>query len=161
MIINKTRDSPSPKTLEVIGIAAVTVNGYIARHSREKILWSKDLPLFKKQTKNCAVIMGSNTHKTLSDGLPGREMIIVNRTDNPVDILRRIDQKRCFVIGGGKTYSKFSSYLTHLYLTIHPLVFKRGIRLFTKLEKEISISFIRLVPVVAEEGIFQFQFKVE
>ena len=161
MIINKIRDSPSPKTLEVIGIAAVTVNGYIARHSREKILWSKDLPLFKKQTKNCAVIMGSNTHKTLSDGLPGREMIIVNRTDNPVDILRRIDQKRCFVIGGGKTYSKFSSYLTHLYLTIHPLVFKRGIRLFTKLEKDISISFVRLVPVVAEEGIFQFQFKVE
>ena len=161
MIINKIRDSPSPKTLEVIGIAAVTVNGYIARHSREKTLWSKDLPLFKKQTKNCAVIMGSNTHKTLSDGLPGREMIIVNRTDNPVDILRRIDQKRCFVIGGGKTYSKFSSYLTHLYLTIHPLVFKRGIRLFTKLEKEISISFVRLVPVVAEEGIFQFQFKVE
>jgi len=161
LIINKTRDSPSPKTLEVIGIAAVTVNGYIARHSREKILWSKDLPLFKKQTKNCAVIMGSNTHKTLSDGLPGREMIIVNRTDNPVDILRRIDQKRCFVIGGGKTYSKFSSYLTHLYLTIHPLVFKRGIKLFTKLEKEISISFVRLVPVVAEEGIFQFQFKVE
>ena len=161
MIINKIKDSPSPKTLEVIGIAAVTVNGYIARHSREKILWSKDLPLFKKQTKNCAVIMGSNTHKTLSDGLPGREMIIVNRTDNPVDILRRIDQKRCFVIGGGKTYSKFSSYLTHLYLTIHPLVFKRGIRLFTKLEKEISISFVRLVPVIAEEGIFQFQFKVE
>ncbi len=161
MIINKIRDSPSPKTLEVIGIAAVTVNGYIARHSREKTLWSKDLPLFKKQTKNCAVIMGSNTHKTLSDGLPGREMIIVNRTDNPVDILRRIDQKRCFVIGGGKTYSKFSSYLTHLYLTIHPLVFKRGIRLFTKLEKEISISFVRLVPVIAEEGIFQFQFKVE
>ena len=105
--------------------------------------------------------MGSNTHKTLRDGLPGRKMIIVNRTDNPVDILRRIDQKRCFVIGGGKTYSKFSSYLTHLYLTIHPLVFKRGIKLFTKLEKEISISFVRLVPVVAEEGIFQFQFKVE
>lgn len=105
--------------------------------------------------------MGSNTRKTLSGGLVGREMIIVNRTDDPADILRRIDQKRCFVIGGGKTYSKFSSYLTHLYLTIHPLVFKRGIRLFTKLEKEISISFVRLVPVVAEEGIFQFQFKVE
>ena len=161
MIIHKKKDSPPPKTLEVIGIAAVTVNGYIARHSREKILWSKDRPLFKKQTENFPVIMGSNTHKTLSDGLSGREMIVVSRTDDPADILRRIDQKRCFVIGGGKTYSKFSSYLTHLYLTIHPQVFKRGIRLFTKLEKEVSISFIRLVPVVAEEGIFQFQFKVE
>jgi len=41
------------------------------------------------------------------------------------------------------------------------MVFKRGIRLFTKLEKELLISFLRLVPVVAEEGIFQFQFKVE
>ena len=161
MIIHKKKDSPPQKNLEVIGIAAVTVNGYIARHSREKILWSKDRPLFKKQTENFPDIMGSNTHKTLSDGLPGREMIVVNRTDEPADILRRIDQKRCFVIGGGKTYSKFSSYLTHLYLTIHPRVFKRGIRLFTKLEKEVSISFIRLVPVVAEEGIFQFQFKVE
>ena len=161
MTINNKRDSLSPKTLEVIGIAAVTVNGYIARHSREKILWSKDRPLFKKQTENFPVIMGSNTHKTLSDGLSGREMIVVSRTDDPGDILRRIDRKRCFVIGGGKTYSKFSSYLTHLYLTIHPQVFKRGIRLFTKLEKEVSISFIRLVPVVAEEGIFQFQFKVE
>ena len=161
MIIHKKKDSPPQKNLEVIGIAAVTVNGYIARHNREKILWSKDRPLFKKQTENFPVIMGSNTHKTLSDGLSGREMIVVNRTDDPADILRRIDQKRCFVIGGGKTYSKFSSYLTHLYLTIHPQVFKRGIRLFTKLEKEVSISFIRLVPVVAEEGIFQFQFKVE
>ena len=161
MTINNKRDSLSPKTLEVIGIAAVTVNGYIARHSREKILWSKDLPLFKKQTENCPVIMGSNTYKTLGDGLPGREMIIVNRTDDPADILRKIDQKRCFVIGGGRTNSKFSSYLTHLYLTIHPMVFKRGIRLFTKLEKELLISFVRLVPVVAEEGIFQFQFKVE
>ena len=161
MIIHKKKDSPPQKNLEVIGIAAVTVNGYIARHSREKILWSKDRPLFKKQTENFPVIMGSNTHKTLSDGLSGREMIVVSRTDDPADILRRIDQKRCFVIGGGKTYSKFSSYLTHLYLTIHPQVFKRGIRLFTKLEKEVSISFIRLVPVVAEEGIFQFQFKVE
>jgi dihydrofolate reductase len=105
--------------------------------------------------------MGLNTYKTLGDGLPDREMIVVNRTDDPADILRRIEKKRCFVIGGGKTYSKFSSYLTHLYLTIHPLVFKRGVRLFTNLEKEISISFVRLVPVVAEEGIFQFQFKVE
>ena len=107
MTINNKRKSLSPKTLEVIGIAAVTVNGYIARHSREKILWSKDLPLFKKQTENCPVIMGSNTYKTLGDGLPGREMIIVNRTDDPADILRKIDQKRCFVIGEEELIQNF------------------------------------------------------
>ena len=35
---------------EVILIAAVTVDGYIARHELEVTTWSKDLPLFKKQT---------------------------------------------------------------------------------------------------------------
>ena len=35
---------------EVILIAAVTIDGLIARHHREVTTWSKDLPLFKKQT---------------------------------------------------------------------------------------------------------------
>ena len=33
---------------EVILIAAVTIDGYIARHSFEVTSWSKDLKLFKK-----------------------------------------------------------------------------------------------------------------
>ena len=35
---------------EVILIAAVTIDGYIERHSLEVTSWSKDLSLFKKQT---------------------------------------------------------------------------------------------------------------
>jgi len=159
-INNKQKNSPKKK-LEVIGIAAVTANGYIARHSNEKILWSKDLSLFKKQTQHYPVIMGSNTYRTLESGLPNREMIVVNRKDNPGDVLKRIKVERCFVIGGGRTYTRFSSFLTHLYLTIHPFIFKKGIRLFMNLEKEISISFIKMIPIAAEEGIFQFQYKVD
>ena len=34
---------------EIILIAAVTVDGFIARHSNEVTKWTKDLPLFKKQ----------------------------------------------------------------------------------------------------------------
>ena len=35
---------------EVVLIAAVTVDGFIARHSLEVTSWSKDLQFFKKQT---------------------------------------------------------------------------------------------------------------
>ena len=49
---------------EVILIAAVTVDGYIARHNLEVISWSEDLHLFKEQTLGSPIIMGSNTHST-------------------------------------------------------------------------------------------------
>ena len=42
---------------EVILIAAVTVDGYIARHDLEITTWSKDLPLFKEQTMGFPIIM--------------------------------------------------------------------------------------------------------
>ena len=67
--------------LEIILIAAVTVDGFIARHNNEKTKWTQDLHLFKKQTLGHPVIMGSNTHKTLSNELLGRDVIVVHRDD--------------------------------------------------------------------------------
>ena len=146
--------------MEVIGIAAVTANGYIARHKNERISWSRDLPLFQKQTGNYPVIMGSTTYKTISKGLPGRQMIVVKSPDSPEMILRKIKHSRCFVIGGGKTFSKFARHLTHLYLTMHPIIFKRGIRVFSEIREDIFLSFIQMIPVIEAEGIFQFQYKL-
>ena len=51
--------------MDIIGIAAVTLDGFIARHSLERVAWTKDLSLFKHQTKGHAVVMGFNTKKTL------------------------------------------------------------------------------------------------
>ena len=68
---------------EIILIAAVTVDGFIARHKKEKIQWSQDLFLFKEQTMGHPIIMGSNTHETLAMELEGRDMIVVHRDDDP------------------------------------------------------------------------------
>ena len=87
----------------VILIAAVTVDGYIARHNLEITNWSQDLKLFKDQTMGCPVIMGSNTFNTLPNKLVGRENIVVSRKDNPRQVLSNIKAEKCFVIGGGKT----------------------------------------------------------
>ena len=70
---------------EVILIAAVTVDGFIARHNLEVTSWSKDLHLFKKQTMGHPVVMGSNTFKTLSGELGGREVLVVSRDQKPKD----------------------------------------------------------------------------
>jgi len=146
--------------MDIILIAATTIDGYIARRSDEVISWSKDLKLFKKQTMGYPVIMGSNTEKTLAVELDGREKITVHRGDNPKKILDSISAKKCFVIGGGKTYTKFAPFLTHMYITLHPIVFGKGIQLFSNLKEELSLKFIRMVTVNKSEGIFQFQYKV-
>ena len=88
---------------EIILIAAVTVDGFIARHNNEITNWTKDLKLFKKQTLGHTVIVGSNTYDTLSKDLPGRKIIKYSRTKDPRQILMSIREKRCFVIGASKT----------------------------------------------------------
>ena len=146
---------------DVVLIAAVTVDGFIARHSREVITWSKDLQLFKKQTTGFPVIMGSNTYDTLYDQLEKREMIIVNRYKNPESVLSNIDAERCFIIGGGKTYSRFAPFLTHLYITPHPYIFGVGVRLFSDPVSELTLRFENMISVDDEVGIYQYQYKVQ
>ena len=145
---------------EVILIAAVTVDGFIARHNREVTTRSKDLHLFKEQTLGHPVVMGSNTYDTLAAELEGREMIVVHRTDDPESILADIESDRCFIIGGGKTYARFAPYLTHLYITPHPIVFGNGIPLFDGGIPELNLSFQNMITIDKKDGIFQYQYKV-
>jgi dihydrofolate reductase len=146
--------------MDIILIAAITIDGYIARQTDEVIAWSKDLKLFKKQTMGYPVIMGSNTEKTLAVELVGREQIVVHRNDKPDKILGELNAEKCFIIGGGRTYAKFAPFLTHLYITPHPIVFGKGIQLFSDLKEELSLKFIRKIAVNKTDGIFQFQYKV-
>ena len=146
--------------MDIILIAAITIDGYIARRSDEVISWSKDLKLFKKQTMGYPVIMGSNTEKTLAVELEGREKIIVHRNDKPDEILGELNTEKCFLIGGGMTYAKFAPFLTHMYITPHPIVLGKGIQLFSNLIEELPLKFLRKITVNKTDGIFQFQYKV-
>ena len=82
---------------KIILIAAVTVDGYIARHSKEIIKWSKDLRLFKKQTMGCSVVVGSNTYQTIEKELSGRKVFVVHRNNKPSEILSKINQDKCYM----------------------------------------------------------------
>ena len=146
----------------VILTAAVTIDGYIARHNLEKVEWSKDLSLFKKQTMGSPVIMGSNTLKTISSELEGRDIVLVGRNDEPEATLKKISSDNCFIIGGGKTYHRYIDHLTHIYVTPHPYVFGKGVPLFDgEINTEISLDFQNLIEVDRTQGIFQYQYKVK
>ena len=146
---------------EIILIAAVTVDGFIARHSNEITKWTKDLHLFKKQTMGHSVIMGSNTFKTLSKELIGREVVVTSRNDDPKETIKGISSKKCFIAGGGKTNSRFYPFLTHVYITPHPHIFGDGIRLFSDQIRELDLIFEKTTEVSKEDGIFQYQYKVK
>ena len=146
--------------MDVILIAAITADGYIARHSNEKVDWSLDLHLFRKQTMGYPVIMGSKTEKTLAMDLDGRETIVTHRHNDPETVLDKLHSDKCFIIGGGRTYTRFASYLTHLYLTIHPLIFGGGIPLFPDLDDELDLVFLKMLSVDGVEGLYQFQYKI-
>lgn len=147
--------------MDVILIAAVTANGMIARHRDEVVAWSRDLQLFRKQTMGQTVIMGSRTARTLATDLEGRKTVVVHRDTDPAEVLAGVETEQCFVIGGSRTFSRFAPYLTHLYLTYHPLVFpSRALVLFDDLEEELRLEFLGMVEVKGDRGIYQFQYRV-
>ena len=146
--------------MKVILIAAVTHDGFIARHSNEIITWSKDLHLFKKQTLNHPVIMGSNTYNCMDTELKNREVIVFHRKNKPYEILKKLNNNKCFIAGGGITNKEFFPYLTNLYITPHPLIFGRGIRLFKDKIKEPKLLLENVLVVNKDENIFQYQYKI-
>ena len=147
--------------VDVILTAAVTANGMIARHTTETVDWSADLALFREQTMGQTVVMGSHTEATLATDLDGRHVVVMHREMNPEDVLAQVRTERCFIIGGARTYSRFASYLTHVYLTFHPLIFPSdAVPLLSHLDSEIELTFEKKIAVKEEEGIVQFQYKV-
>jgi dihydrofolate reductase len=147
--------------MDVILIAAVTQDGFIARHEREVTSWTKDLWLFKKQTMGYPVIMGSNTWSCIKNELKNREVIVINRNDVAKEVLRKISSNKCFVAGGGRTNTKFFKELTHIYLTPHPLLFGSGVRLFHDSKEELKLSQEKIISVDEKSGIYQYQYKIK
>ena len=146
--------------MDVILIAAITQDGFIAHNSNELITWSRDLTLFKNQTMGYPVIMGSNTYNTIENELKGRDIIIFNRHKKPINILNNLSSDKCFIAGGGKTNAYFAPYLTRIFLTPHPIIFGTGIKLFDGKIKEKNLFLENTVTVNAKENIVQFQYKI-
>jgi dihydrofolate reductase len=130
-------------------ISALSADGYIAKDSNHAALWTskEDKKRFVEITKRAGVVvMGLNTYKTLGRPLKERRNIIyspdpvegVETTSKAprllIEQLANEGVKEVAICGGSQIYTMFmeSGAVSELYLTIEPIIFGAGIKLFNK-----------------------------
>ncbi|MEK7501883.1 MAG: dihydrofolate reductase family protein [Patescibacteria group bacterium] len=149
-------------------IAALTADGYIGRNAQHAAMWTgkEDKKRFIEITKRAGVmIMGQNTWFTLGKPLKDRLNIVYSptplppvpgmetTTKSPADLLQELESrgfKEVAICGGSQIYTMFmkSGLVDTLYLTIEPILFGDGIKLF---KEELDYR-LRLVSCVQTEG---------
>lgn len=132
-------------------IAALSADGFIAKTSDHiSISWTskEDRAWFTETTKRAGVVvMGGNTFRTMKKPLADRLNIVYSRTQKyegvevtsrePRELLEDL-QKRGFtevaIIGGSEINTLFleAGVVDTLYLTVEPILFGRGITLFSR-----------------------------
>jgi dihydrofolate reductase len=136
--------------IKVFIVAAMTADGFIARdNSVPSTAWTSkvDKKRFSELSKRAGVIiMGSVTYETIGKPLPGRINIVyappgktyegVEMTSkSPVELITDLEKrgfKEVAICGGSTIYTMFmkAGLVNSLYLTIEPVLFGSGTRLF-------------------------------
>ena len=133
-------------------IVAVTADGCIAKNPTvPSTVWtgSEDKKRFVEITKRAGVVvMGQSTWKTIGKPLKNRLNIVYSPTPlegappeveitskSPADLLNDLEArgfKEVAICGGSQIYTMFmkSGLVNRLYLTVEPIIFGSGIRLF-------------------------------
>lgn len=141
--------------MNVIALAAVTVDGKISRSDTELVNWTskEDKQFFAQTTKEAGVIvLGKKTFDTFSKPLPGRLHIVLtkhpevhaniegvveytNKTTREIlDMLGKRGFETVIIAGGAQIYTLFlkEKCLDEVWLTIEPKIFGTGVPLFTE-----------------------------
>jgi dihydrofolate reductase len=141
--------------VRVVLIAAMSADGFIGQNSSQSSLdWrsKSDSKFFIETTKNLGVmVMGSTTYKTfrMRRAPPGRRLIVYTTkpesisgenvettNEGPAELVKRLNNEgaRAIAICGGATINKLfmeSGLVNELYLTVEPILFGKGIPLFS------------------------------
>jgi dihydrofolate reductase len=139
--------------MKIMLLAAVTIDGKIARDEHHFVDWSskEDKKLFFSASKRAGVIIvGNNTYKTFPSPLPGRLHVVLttNTQDKvsqpgvveftslpPHDIVADLEARgysEAVLTGGAQINALFlkARLVDEIWLTVEPLIFGAGIDLF-------------------------------
>jgi dihydrofolate reductase len=121
--------------MAIIGIVAVARNYAIGKDGKLPWHYPADLKFFKQTTTGHAVVMGSNTWRSIGEPLPNRLNIVLSRSGNigtqPGVLLLKNNEElmallpylNCdvFIIGGAKTYENFANVIDKWIVTEVPI----------------------------------------
>ncbi|MGI8588017.1 MAG: dihydrofolate reductase family protein [Chloroflexia bacterium] len=167
--------------MRIILIAAVTLDGKMARHAAHLSDWTspQDKRIFREETRRAGVvILGNNTYKTLASPLPGRLHIVLTRdppsqpampgvvefTDAPpaaiVADLERRGYMAAALTGGAQVNSLFlaADLVDEIWLTVEPLIFGRGIGIFEDAVPDLRARLVELRQL--NEGAFLVRYSL-
>lgn len=144
--------------MKVILVASITADGFIAQSKEQSSLeWTsrEDTQFFVQKTKEIGVvIMGATTFETIQPKhLPfsGRTIIVLSRSKaysqydpkevrsengTASEVLEKLEQQgvtQVVLAGGASVYTQFmqAGYVDELFLTVEPIVFGLGVKLFS------------------------------
>lgn len=155
--------------MHVFLIAALTADGFIGRsddHKSTRWTSKEDAAFFQEKTKKAGVvIMGRKTYETIGKPLPGRLNVVYSRQnsaldnsdsgenknlqctqESPEELLARLEDEghsEVAICGGASIYTLFleNGLVDTLYLTIEPVLFGDGVKLFNKqLNKKLQLE---------------------
>jgi dihydrofolate reductase len=121
--------------MAIIGIVAIAKNLAIGRNGKLPWHYSADLKFFKQTTSGHAVVMGSNTWRSIGRPLPNRLNVVLSHSgeiDAPPEVMKlettdevvelsKLLVKDVFIIGGAKTYAEFADVIDKWIVTRVPL----------------------------------------
>ena len=121
--------------MAIIGIVAIAENYAIGKNGKLPWHYSADLKFFKRVTTGNAVLMGSNTWRSIGKPLPKRLNIVISRSldieDQPGVLLMRSNEEvvtlnrflgcDLFIIGGAQTYQSFAGIIDKWIVTEIPI----------------------------------------
>lgn len=137
--------------MQVFCIATITADGYIGKSSSHLADWTsrEDKEFFVEKSKEAGVVvMGFNTFKTIGKPLKGRLNIVYAKEGTeiqgvevtqkePKELLGDLEKRgygKVAICGGTQIYTMFmeAGVVDTLYLTIEPIIFGSGLKLFNK-----------------------------
>lgn len=159
-------------------IAAITADGFIGRSNSHQADWTgkADKKVFINLTKEAGImIMGSRTFATIGRALPDRRNIIYTNnpetitasdvettSEDPATLLARLEKEGANAVaicGGASIYDLFmrEKLVDELYLTVVPVIFGRGLQLFTS---ELAADLLLLDTESLEGGAVLLHYKI-
>lgn len=118
----------------IVGIVAISENYAIGRDGKLPWHYSADLKHFKETTMGGTLVMGSSTWRSIGRPLPGRESIVLSRSDIPdlpdgvllchsvKQALERAERFEgdVFIIGGAGVFESFQDEIDRWIVTRVP-----------------------------------------